>query len=189
MKKHKHAIQRLTQALAKNTKVTHFSTRKVGKRWLTRSAVLLALAGGTGIVATVNPSLISTVAQALTLPAGNTQIGSIGNAPVIQTSNNNFSTMQPLFDSLTGAIQPEYIVGDTQDGTGGKPVAWNSSTTYAGTAISNADSLVNGANGLSYDTIHYGMGVSDGFQDSDKFNYLNQGQAIATFIMLVQLIM
>lgn len=74
MKKHKHAIRRLAQALAKNTKVTHFSTRKVGKRWLTRSAVLLALAGGTGIVATINPSFISTIAQALTLPPGNTQI-------------------------------------------------------------------------------------------------------------------
>lgn len=179
MEKHKHAIRRLAQALIKNTKVTHFSTRKVGKVWLTRSAVILALAGVTGIVATVNPSIISTVAHALTLPSGNTQIGSIGNAPVIQTSNNNFSTMQPLFDSLTGAIQPEYIVGDTQDGTGGKPIAWNSSTTYAGTAISNANSLISGANGLSYDTIHYGMGISDGFQDGDKFNYLKQGQAIA----------
>lgn len=179
MEKHKHAIRRLAQALTKNTKVTHFSTRKVGKVWLTRSAVILALAGVTGIVATVNPSIISTVAHALTLPSGNTQIGSIGNAPVIQTSNNNFSTMQPLFDSLTGAIQPEYIVGDTQDGTGGKPIAWNSSTTYAGTAISNANSLISGANGLSYDTIHYGMGISDGFQDGDKFNYLKQGQAIA----------
>jgi len=179
MKKHKHAIRRLAQALAKNTKVTHFSTRKVGKRWLTRSAVLLALAGGTGIVATVNPSFIFTVAQALTLPPGNTQIGSIGSAPVIQTSNNNFSTMQPLFDSLTGAQKPDFIVGDTQDGTGGKPVAWNSSTSYAGTAISNANSLVNGANGLSYDTIHYGMGISDGFQDGDKFNYVSKGQEVA----------
>lgn len=152
--------------------------RKSGKRWITRSAIVLALAGGTGLVAVINPSLISSVAYALTLPPGNTQIGSIGNAPVIQTSNNNFSTMQPLFDSLTGAIQPEYIVGDTQDGTGGKPVAWNSSTTYAGTAISNANSLVNGANGLSYDTIHYGMGISDGFQDNDKFNYVSKGQEI-----------
>lgn len=179
MKKHKHAIRRLAQALAKNTKVTHFSTRKVGKRWLTRSAVLLALAGGTGVVVTVNPSLIGTIAQALTLPPGNTQIGSIGKAPVIQTSNNSFTTMQPLFDSLTGAVQPDYIVGDTQDGTGGKPVAWNSKTSYTGTAISNADSLVSGNNGLSYDTIHYGMGISDGFQDGDKFNYLKKGQAIA----------
>ncbi|WP_339000895.1 SpaA isopeptide-forming pilin-related protein (plasmid) [Lactococcus garvieae] len=179
MKKHKHAIRRLAQALAKNIKVTHFSTRKVGKRWLTRSAVLLALAGGTGIVATVNPSIISTVVQALTLPPGNTQIGSIGSAPVIQTSNNNFSTMQPLFDSLTGNQKPDFIVGDTQDGTGGKPVAWNSSTSYAGTAISNANSLVNGANGLSYDTIHHGMGISDGFQDGDKFNYVSKGQEVA----------
>lgn len=179
MKKHKYAILRLAEALAKNTKVTHFSTRKVGKRWITRSAVLLALVGGTGIVATVNPSFISTIAQALTLPPGNTQIGSIGSSPVIQTSNNNFSTMQPLFDSLTGAQTPDFIVGDTQDGTGGKPVAWNSSTSYAGTTISNANSLVNGANGLSYDTIHHGMGISDGFQDGDKFNYVSKGQEVA----------
>jgi len=175
--KKQHKIRQLMKALTEK-KVSHFSMRKSGKRWITRSAIVLALAGGTGLVAVINPSLISSVAYALTLPPGNTQIGSIGNAPVIQTSNNNFSTMQPLFDSLTGAIQPEYIVGDTQDGTGGKPVAWNSSTTYAGTAISNANSLVNGANGLSYDTIHYGMGISDGFQDNDKFNYVSKGQEI-----------
>ncbi|MDT2667769.1 SpaA isopeptide-forming pilin-related protein, partial [Lactococcus petauri] len=175
--KKQHKIRQLTKALTEK-KLSHFSMRKSGKRWITRSAIVLALAGGTGLIAVINPSLISTVAYALTLPPGNTQIGSIGNAPVIQTSNNNFSTMQPLFDSLTGTIQPEYIVGDTQDGTGGKPVAWNSSTTYAGTAISNANSLVNGANGLSYDTIHYGMGISDGFQDNDKFNYVSKGQEI-----------
>lgn len=175
--KKQHKIRQLTKALTEK-KVSHFSMRKSGKRWLTRSAIVLALAGGTGLIAVANPSLISTVAHALTLPPGNSQIGSIGNAPVIQTSNNNFSTMQPLFDSLTGAVQPEYIVGDTQDGTGGKPVAWNSSTSYAGTAISNANSLVNGANGLSYDTIHYGMGISDGFQDNDKFNYVTKGQEI-----------
>ncbi|GAB7391168.1 MSCRAMM family protein [Lactococcus garvieae] len=179
MKKHKHAIRRLAQALAKNTKVTHFSTHKVGKRWLTRSAIVLALAGGTGLIATVQPSLLGTIAQALTLPPGNTQIGTIGKAPVVQTENNNFSTMQPLFDSLTGAQKPDFIVGDTQDGTGGKPVAWNSSTSYAGTAISNANSLVSGSSGLSHDTIYYGMGISDGFQDGDKINYLKKGQAIA----------
>ncbi len=175
--KKQNKIRQLTKVLTEK-KLSHFSMRKSGKRWITRSAIVLALAGGTGLIAVINPSLISTVAYALTLPPGNTQIGSIGNAPVIQTSNNNFSTMQPLFDSLTGTIQPEYIVGDTQDGTGGKPVAWNSSTTYAGTAISNANSLVNGANGLSYDTIHYGMGISDGFQDNDKFNYVSKGQEI-----------
>jgi LPXTG-motif cell wall-anchored protein len=179
MDRHKHLIRRLKQALASNTKVSHFSVRKSGKRWLTRSAVLLAFAGGTGIIATVNPGLVGTIVHALTLPPGNNQIGSIGSAPVIQTSNNNFSTMQPLFDSLTGAIQPDFIVGDTQDGASGKPVAWNSSTSYAGTSISNADSLVNGASGLSYDTIHYGMGISDGFQDGDKFNYVSKGQEVA----------
>lgn len=176
--KKQHKIRQLTKALTEK-KVSYFSMRKSGKRWITRSAVVLALAGGTGLIAVANPSLISTVAHALTLPPGNTQIGSIGSAPVIQTSNNNFSTMQPLFDSLTGNQKPDFIVGDTQDGTGGKPVAWNSSTSYAGTAISNANSLVNGANGLSYDTIHHGMGISDGFQDGDKFNYVSKGQEVA----------
>lgn len=176
--KKQHKIRQLMKALTEK-KVSHFSMRKSGKRWITRSAIVLALAGGTGLIAVANPSLISTVAHALTLPPGNTQIGSIGSSPVIQTSNNNFSTMQPLFDSLTGAQTPDFIVGDTQDGTGGKPVAWNSSTSYAGTTISNANSLVNGANGLSYDTIHHGMGISDGFQDGDKFNYVSKGQEVA----------
>ncbi|MFK4957408.1 SpaA isopeptide-forming pilin-related protein [Lactococcus garvieae] len=176
--KKQHKIRQLMKALTEK-KVSHFSMRKSGKQWITRSAIVLALAGGTGLIAVANPGLISTVAHALTLPPGNTQIGSIGSSPVIQTSNNNFSTMQPLFDSLTGAQTPDFIVGDTQDGTGGKPVAWNSSTSYAGTTISNANSLVNGANGLSYDTIHHGMGISDGFQDGDKFNYVSKGQEVA----------
>ena len=176
--KKQHKFHKLTKALTEK-KVSHFSMRKSGKQWITRSAIVLALAGGTGLIAVANPGLISTVAYALTLPPGNTQIGSIGSSPVIQTSNNNFSTMQPLFDSLTGAQTPDFIVGDTQDGTGGKPVAWNSSTSYAGTTISNANSLVNGANGLSYDTIHHGMGISDGFQDGDKFNYVSKGQEVA----------
>lgn len=176
--KKQHKFHKLTKALTEK-KVSHFSMRKSGKQWITRSAIVLALAGGTGLIAVANPGLISTVAHALTLPPGNTQIGSIGSSPVIQTSNNNFSTMQPLFDSLTGAQTPDFIVGDTQDGTGGKPVAWNSSTSYAGTTISNANSLVNGANGLSYDTIHHGMGISDGFQDGDKFNYVSKGQEVA----------
>lgn len=176
--KKQHKFHKLTKALTEK-KVSHFSMRKSGKQWITRSAIVLALAGGTGLIAVANPGLISTVAHALTLPPGNTQIGSIGSSPVIQTSNNNFSTMQPLFDSLTGAQTPDFIVGDTQDGTGGKPVAWNSSTSYAGTTISNANSLVNGANGLSYDTIHHGMGISDGFQDEDKFNYVSKGQEVA----------
>ncbi|QSR09918.1 MULTISPECIES: SpaA isopeptide-forming pilin-related protein [Lactococcus] len=176
--KKQHKFRQLMKALTEK-KDSHFSMRKSGKQWITRSAIVLALAGGPGLIAVANPGLISTVAYALTLPPGNTQIGSIGSSPVIQTSNNNFSTMQPLFDSLTGAQTPDFIVGDTQDGTGGKPVAWNSSTSYAGTTISNANSLVNGANGLSYDTIHHGMGISDGFQDGDKFNYVSKGQEVA----------
>ncbi|MGY0186844.1 SpaA isopeptide-forming pilin-related protein [Lactococcus petauri] len=175
MKKHKHAISRLAQALAKNTKVTHFSVRKSGKQWLTRSAVLLALAGGTGVVATVNPSFMGTIAHALSLPSGSTQIGTIGKAPVVQTNNNSFNAMQPLFDALIGTNQPDFILGDIKDGTGGQVIGWNSKTSVSNTwtSISDANSQMNGAKGLSYDTIHYGLGASDGFQDGDKFNYVS----------------
>ncbi len=180
MKKHKHAIRRLVQALTNNTKVTHFSTRKAGKRWLTRSAIILALAGGTGLVATVNPSFMGTIAHALTLPSGNTQIGTIGNAPVVQTNNNSFNSMQPLFDALIGTNQPDFILGDIKDGTGGQVIGWNQNTSVDNTwtTISNANSVINGSNGLSYDTIHYGLGTSDGFQDGDKFTYVNKDQVI-----------
>lgn len=159
-------------------KVSHFSMRKSGKRWITRSAVVLALAGGTGLIAVVNPSLISTVAYALTLPPGNTQIGSIGSSPVIQTSNNSFDSMQPLFDAIIGTNQPDFILGDVKDGTGGKEIGWNSSTSYNGTSIADADANTNGSSGLSYQTIHYGLGTNDGFQDGDKYNYISaKGQS------------
>lgn len=176
--KKQHKFRQLTKALTEK-KVSHFSMRKSGKRWITRSAIVLALAGGTGLIAVINPSLISTVAHALTLPPGNTQIGSIGSSPVIQTNNNSFASMQPLFDSLIGTQQPDFVVGDTIDGSGGKNVGWHDNTTYAGTAISDANSKVNGTSGLSYWSIYYGMGKKDGFQDGDKFNYVGKGQEVA----------
>lgn len=152
--------------------------RKSGKRWITRSAIVLALAGGTGLIAVANPNLISTVAHALTLPSGNTEVGKIGNAPVIQTSNNSYASMQPLFDALIGNTHPSFILEDTIDGTGGKAIGWNSSTSYNSTAIADADANTNGASGFSYQTIHYGLGTADGYQDSDKYNYLSaKGQS------------
>lgn len=175
--KKQHKIRQLMKALTEK-KVSHFSMRKSGKRWITRSAVVLALAGGTGLIAVVNPSLISTVAYALTLPPGNTQIGSIGSSPVIQTSNNSFDSMQPLFDAIIGTNQPDFILGDVKDGTGGKEIGWNSSTSYNGTSIADADANTNGSSGLSYQTIHYGLGTNDGFQDGDKYNYISaKGQS------------
>ncbi|MEY8457573.1 SpaA isopeptide-forming pilin-related protein [Lactococcus ileimucosae] len=169
--------QKLMQALA-DEKVTRFRMRKSGKRWLTHSAIILILAGGVGFTIWTQPNLGQTVAHALTLPSGSSQIGSIGKAPVIQSTNNSFSTMQPLFDSLTGTLQPDYIVGDTHDGTGGKAIGWHSNTSYAGTPIANADSLVNGSHGLSSQTIRYGLGLKDGFQAGDKINYVSKGQEV-----------
>ena len=169
---------RLKEAL-QDQKVTYFRMRKSGKRWLTRCSIIVAMAGGAGVVVMTHPGLRAQVVHALSLPSGNTQIGSIGKAPVIQTSNNSFSTMQPLFDSLISGQQPDYIVGDTHDGTGGQAVGWHGGTSYAGTAISNADSLVNGSQGLSYQTIRHGLMLQDGFQAGDKFNYVSKGQFIA----------
>ncbi|WP_341485213.1 SpaA isopeptide-forming pilin-related protein (plasmid) [Lactococcus garvieae] len=172
--KKQHKLNKLVQALTEK-KVTHFSMRKSGKRWMTRSAIVLALAGGTGIVATVNPSIFSTIVHALTLPSGSTQIGSIGKAPVIQTDNNSFASMQPLFDAIIGTNQPSFILGDTIDGTGGKAIGWNSNTSLSDSwlTISDADNHTSGASGLSYQTIHYGLGTADGYQDSDKYNYIS----------------
>lgn len=179
--KKQHKIRQLMKALTEK-KVSHFSMRKSGKRWITRSAIVLALAGGTGLIAVANPSLISTVAHALTLPPGNTQIGSIGSSPVIQTNNNSFNSMQPLFDAIIGTKQPSYILGDVKDGTGGKEIGWNSNTSVSSSWISigDADSNINGATGLSHDTIRYGMGTSDGYQDGDKYNYVSaKGQTFS----------
>ena len=168
---------RLKEAL-QDQKVTHFRMRKSGKRWLTRCSIIVAMAGGAGVVVMTHPELRAQVVHALSLPSGNTQIGTIGKAPVIQTSNNSFSTMQPLFDSLISGKQPDYIVGDTHDGAGGQVVGWHGNTSYAGTAISNADTLVNGTRGLSYQTIRHGLMLQDGFQAGDKFNYVSKGQEV-----------
>ncbi len=178
MKKQKKK-QKLKQALA-DEKVTRFRVRKSGKRWLTHSAIILTLAGGVEFAFWTQPELGQTVAHALTLPSGSSQIGSIGKAPVIQSANNSFSTMQPLFDSLTGTLQPDYIVGDTHDGTGGQAVGWHSNTGVDSTwvPIANANSQITGNSGLSSDTIRYGMGLKDGFKDSDKIHYVFKGQEL-----------
>lgn len=170
--------QKLKEAL-QDQKVTHFRVRKSGKHWLTRCLVIIALAGGIGGVVMTHPEWGAYVVQALSLPSGNSQIGTIGKAPVIQTSNNSFSTMQPLFDNLISGQQPDYIVGDTHDGTGGQAVGWHGSTSYAGTAISDADTLINGTRGLSYQTIRHGLMLQDGFQAGDKFNYVSKGQEVS----------
>jgi hypothetical protein len=178
MKKRLKAFEKLNEALSEK-KVTRFCQRKVGKRWLYSTSVLIALASGVGIVNTTHPEFMASIVYALTLPPGSNQIGSIGSAPVIQTNNNSFSSLQSLFDSLIGTQQPEYIAGDTIDGSGGKNVGWHAGTSYVGTTITNANSQLNGANGLSYWTIHYGLKANDGFQDGDKFNYVTQGQRLA----------
>ncbi|MEY8538274.1 prealbumin-like fold domain-containing protein [Lactococcus muris] len=161
-------------------KMTGFRQWKSGKRWLYGASVLIVLVGGVVTTELINPALIQSEAHALTLPSGSSQIGSIGKAPVIQSGNNSFSTMQPLFDSLTGTLQPDYIVGDTHDGTGGKEVGWHSNTGVDSTwvSIANANSLVNGSHGLSSDTIRYGMGLKDGFKASDKIHYVSKGQEL-----------
>ncbi|WP_442773761.1 SpaA isopeptide-forming pilin-related protein [Lactococcus hircilactis] len=160
------------------SKTSHFRQWKKGKHWLYGATALAFLIGGAGTLTYLanNPT---TVAHALTLPSGSTQIGSIGSAPVIQTSSNSFSSMQPLFDSLTNGLTPQYIAGDVHDGTGGQSIGWNSNTTYAGTSIANANSLVSGNTGIASATIMTSLGsTADGFQSSDNFNYVGKGQYI-----------
>ncbi|MGX7203072.1 hypothetical protein BCR22_11640 [Enterococcus plantarum] len=102
---------------------------------------LLLLSGLAGL-----PPSGNEVAQALTLPEGATQVGTINNAPVIKSPTDNMSseTFQAILAGLLeGAGSPKYIINQA---------AWGSSTSLANgkplSSISSSATTVLGADGF-----------------------------------------
>lgn len=105
--------------------------KKTVKGLLYSASVLGLLAGGVAVVNQVNPTAVSEIAYALTLPAGATQVGTINNAPVIKSPTDNMAsqTFQDIIAGvLEGADNPPYIINQASWGTdtslhNGKPLS------------------------------------------------------------------
>ncbi|NSM92231.1 LPXTG cell wall anchor domain-containing protein [Enterococcus faecalis] len=132
---------------------THHHFLKQKKKWLYSAGILAVLAGGvasTEIIQTTNPSII---AQAVTLPNGANQVGTINNAPVIQspTSDMGSKVFQEIISSLLGETgYPPYIINEAYWGAdtllaNGKPL---SSISSSATAIFGRDGFLPSDSGI-----------------------------------------
>ncbi|MDN3200482.1 SpaA isopeptide-forming pilin-related protein [Enterococcus faecalis] len=107
---------------------THFLKRK---KWLYSSLVLGVLAGGvvgSEMIQANNPSI---TAQAISLPSGVTQVGTINGVPVVKSTTNNMGSQsfQDIVSSLLGETgYPPYIINEAYWGNdttlvNGKPLS------------------------------------------------------------------
>ena len=129
------------------------------KRAIKYLALGSAIVGlGFGATQLTNSPIGSRVVEALTLPSGATQVGTINNAPVIKSPTND--TSKPGFTGiisglLEGISTPPYVVDQ---------VYWNSQST-----------LLNGKNLSSFGQSPTYVFGQDGFDPTDKAILLNKG--------------
>ena len=120
----------------KNNEKPQVPFLKQKKKWLYSAGILAVLAGGvagTELIQTTNPAI---TAQAITLPSGATQVGTINNIPIIQspTSNMGSQAFQDIISSLLGETgYPPYIINEAYWGNdttlaNGKPLSSISSS-------------------------------------------------------------
>ncbi len=157
------------------SKMTQFRQWKSGKRWLYGASVLTVLVGGVVMTGLMNPSLIQTIAHAATLPSDFTQAGSIGSSPVYKTSNTAWSNVQKGVDALTEGLSPDYYVGAVDSDGNGQKVGWyNGQTSYAGSSLGSLASANPADLSIpNYNFVKNAIMSSDGFQDTDNFNYVD----------------
>lgn len=134
-----------------------WSFMKQTKRTLVGAALLTMLVGG-GIVGSVPFLQSNSTAYALTLPAGNTELGQISGVPVIQSSTNDMASpaFQDLVDSIVSESNPQYVVNETY---------WGANT-----------QLVGGTPLASMPTGQSFWLKEDGFTNSDNYVTLNKGE-------------
>ncbi len=157
------------------SKNSRFRQWKSGKKWLYGASVLTLLVGGVVTTGIMNPSLIQTITHAATLPSDFTQMGSIGSSPVYKTPNTAWSNVQKGVDALTESLSPDYYVGAMDSDGKGQKVGWyNGQTSYAGSSLGSlASANPTDLSIPNYNFVKNAIMSSDGFQDSDNFNYVD----------------
>ncbi len=135
--------------MKKKRQTTNYQERRLKKpfRWLI------------GIVSFFLLGLGTVVVQALTLPAGAKQVGTINNAPVVESKTDDTSS-QHFRDIISALLEgvgtPPYVVNQ---------VAWTGKT-----------SLYNGKNLSSFGQSPVAVFGADGFDPTDKAILLNVGE-------------
>lgn len=158
-------------------KQTHFHKWKTGKHWVYGATVLTLLAGGVTTTTLLQPQWFTQLVHAATMPSDFTQVGSIGSAPLYQTSNTSWSNIQKGIDALTEGQTPDYYVGAVQTDssgniTAGQKVGWyDGQTSYAGQSLGSLASA-NPADLTqpNYLFVKNAIMKNDGFTDSDNYN-------------------
>lgn len=166
--------KKFAQAIAEQ-KPSHFRQWKKGKRWIYGASVLTILAGGVVTAALLNPTLLSQVVHAASMPSDFTQVGSVGSSPLYKTSNTAWSNIQKGVDALTEGQTPDYYVGAVDSDGNGQKVGWyNGQTSYSGSTLGSLASADPADLSIpNYLFVKNAIMTSDGFTDSDNYNYVN----------------
>ncbi len=144
----------------KRVKLFSNTLLKKGKKRLVGVAVAGALLTGANFAVPqmVNTPFGAMVVNALTLPSGATQVGTINNAPVIKspTNNTNSQSFKDIISTLLEGVEtPPYVVNQ---------VYWG-----------NQSSLTNGKNISTFGQSPTAVFGADGFLPTDKAVLLNKG--------------
>ncbi len=168
-------------------KQTRCRSWKKGKQWLYSAGVLAVLVGG----AVALPNIVSNITihaqAAVTMPSGFDQIGSIGSAPVFETSGVQWTNIQAGVDALAKDANADYYVGSKSKDGKGQAIGW-----YDGQTQFQADGARESLGSLkaadpadltlpNYNFINTAiMSGADGFTDADYYTFANSpGQAVA----------
>ncbi|WPH48354.1 LPXTG cell wall anchor domain-containing protein (plasmid) [Enterococcus faecalis] len=124
----------------------HKGFLKQKKKWLYSASILAVLAGGVVGAEMIQENNPAITAQAVTLPNGATQVGTINNAPVVQSPITDMSSkgFQDIISSLLGETDyPPYIINEAY---------WGASTQLANgrplSEIGEAPTLIFGRDGF-----------------------------------------
>ncbi len=159
---------------------------KSGKHWLYSAGILAVLVGGSAVTFNVAPLVIHSQA-ATTLPPNFNQIGTIGSAPLYQTSDTSWTTIQKGVDAMAKDIKADYVVGAvSKDGKGQAIGWWDGQTQFqaAGARQALGSLITANPNDLTQPNYNFVkkamMSGADGFTDGDYFTYANSaGQPVA----------
>ncbi|AYF99861.1 LPXTG cell wall anchor domain-containing protein [Lactococcus allomyrinae] len=169
-----------------------FRSWKAGKHWLYSAGVLAILVSGGMAVSNLTPLALH--AQAATsMPSDFTQVGSIGSAPLYQTSNTSWTNINGAIKALVNGQTPDYYVGAAKYASDGKtiiagqPLGWyDGQTQYpvinGGTFGSLLTADPSDLSQPNYNFVNVAIMQKDGFTDSDNFNYITApGQAVPIY--------
>ena len=164
------------------TKQTQCRSWKKGKHWLYSAGVLAVLVGGSAGLPMILSHVTIHAQAAATMPTGFDQIGSIGSAPLYETTSVQWSNIQEGVNALAKDSNADYYVGSKSKDGKGQAVGWyDGQTKYSGTSLESLKSADPAdLSQPNYNFVHKAiMSDADGFTDTDNFNFVsNPGEYV-----------